>query len=74
MYRRIAAEFLIWKMLSDLWIILSACNVCNVLVASDTDAMCPCGRHGKIKLLEFSVKALQIISVIDIPSSSVSHL
>ena len=60
MYRRIAVGFLIWKMLSDLRIILSARmtirNVRNVLVSSDTDAMCPWGRHGKIKLLEFSVK------------------
>ena len=78
MYRRIGAGFLIWKMLSDLRIILSArtaiCNVCNVLVASDMDAMCLWGCHGKIKLLEFSVKALRILSVIDIRSSSVSHL
>ena len=44
MYRQIVAGFLIWKMLSVLRIILSAQtairNVRNVLVASDTDAMC----------------------------------
>ena len=34
-------------------------TVCNILVASATDVKCPCGRHGKIKLLEFSVKGLQ---------------
>ena len=45
----------------------------NVLVASDTDAICPWGCHGKFKLLEFSEKALRIISVIDIRSSSASH-
>ena len=43
-------------------------------VASALDAMCPWGRHRKIKLLDFSVKALQILSVIDICSSSVSVL
>ena len=75
MYQQIAAGFLIWKMLGDLRIILSACMaICNVLVASDTDAMCPWGHQGKIKLLQFSIKALRSISVIDIRSSSVSHL
>ena len=76
-YRQIMAGFLIWKMLSDLRIIFSThtaiCNVHNVLVASSTDAMCLWGRHGKIKLLDFSRKALRILSVIDIRSSSVSH-
>ena len=55
MYGRIAAGFLIWKMLSDLRIIFSVRtairNIRNV--------------HGKIKLLNFSVKALWILSVID---------
>ena len=77
MYCRIAAGFIIWKLLSDLRIIVSAHmairNICNVLVAFAMDAMCPWGRHGKIKLLDFSVKALRILSVIDIHSSSVSH-
>ena len=58
MYRQIAAGFLIRKMLSDLLIIFSIRNVRNVLV----------------KLLDFSVKALRILSVIDIHSSSISHL
>ena len=66
-----------WKMLSDLQIIFSVRtairNVHNVLVASTTDAMCPLGCHGKIKLLDFSIKALRILSVIDICGSSVSH-
>ena len=61
-------------MLSDLQIIFSVCtairNIHNVLVASATDA----GRQGKIKLLDFSVKAWRILSVIDIRSSSVAHL
>ena len=41
-------------------------NICNVLVASTTDAMCPQGCYGKIKLLDFSVKAFLTLSVIDI--------
>ena len=77
MYRQIVAGFLIWKMLSDLRIIFSArtaiCNIRNVIVASATDALCPWGCHGKIKLLDLSVKALQILSVIYIRSSPVSH-
>ena len=48
-------------------------SIHNVLVASATDAMCPWRCHGKIKLLDFSIKALRILSVIDIRSSSVSH-
>ena len=62
MYRQITAGFLIWKMLRDLRIILSIHtairNICNVLVASTMDAMCPRGCHGKIKLkhFDFSVK------------------
>ena len=51
MYHRIAAGFLIWKMLSDLRIIFTVrtaiLNVRNVLVASATDAMCPWGYHEK---------------------------
>ena len=63
-------------MLSDLWIILKFSihtairNICNVLVASATDAMCPWGRPGKIRLLDFSVKALGILSVIVSPTRS----
>ena len=64
-------------MLSDLRIIFSVRtairNVHNVLVASAMDAMCPWGSHRKIELLDFSVRALRILSVIDIRSSSVSH-
>ena len=55
-------------MLSDLRIIFSICtairNIHNVHVASAMDAMCPWGRHGKIKLLDLSEKALRILSVL----------
>ena len=74
-YSRIVARFLIWKMLSDLRIIFSIRTaIHNVLVASTTDVMCPWGHYEKIKPPDFSVKALRILSVIDICSSSVAHL
>ena len=47
--------------------------VLNVVMASDTDVMCPQGRYGKIKLLDFSVNALRTLSVIDLCNSSVTH-
>ena len=72
MYRQIAAGFLIFKIVSDLWIIFYICilvrNVPIVLVASVTDATGPQVLHGKIKLLDFSVKGLQILGVINIPN------
>ena len=74
MYCQIAVGFFLWKILTDLWIIFSIRNVCNVLVASAMDAMCLWGHHGKIKLFYFYVKALRILSVIDIHSFCVSHL
>ena len=69
--------FQIWKMLSDLQIIFDICelvrNVPIVLVASAMDAIGLQARYGKIKLLDFSVNGLQILSVIDIHNSSVYH-
>ena len=74
----VALGFLIWKMMSDLWIIFSICelvlNVRNVLGASATDAVCLQGRYGKIKLLDFSVKFSWILSVIDKRNSSLTSL
>ena len=49
-------------------------NVPIVLVASTMDAIGPQLRDRKIKLLDFSIDALWILSVIDIRNSSVSHL
>ena len=74
MIRQIAAGFLICKIVSDLQIIFYICElVCNVpivLVASATDAIGPQERYGKIKLLDFSVHGLRILSEIDICISS----
>ena len=77
MYRRIATGYQIWKIVGDLRIIFficeHICTVCNILVASATDVKCPWGHHGKIKLLEFSVKGLQILGVINIRIGSVCN-
>ena len=74
---RIALGFLIWKIVSDLRIIFFIreliLNVRNVLVASVMDAVCPQVRYGKIKLLDFSVKFLWILSLINIRNSSVTR-
>ena len=48
-------------------------HIRNILMASTTDLICPWGRHGKIKLLEFSVKALRILGVINIHITSVCN-
>ena len=78
MPRRIAAGFIIWKIVSDLRIIFYICilvrNVPIVFVASATDVIGRQVRYRKIKLLEFSVNGLRMLSVIDIRNSSVSHL
>ena len=71
----------IWKniiLVSDFrnifYIHILTCYVTIVLVASTIDAIGPQARYGKIKLLDFSVNGLWILSVIDIHNSSVSHL
>ena len=65
------------EILSDLQIIFFIpeliLNVPNVPVASTMDAMCPQGRYGKIKLLDFPINGLRTLSVIDIHNSSVSR-
>ena len=70
MYRRIAAGYQIWKIVSDLRIIFFICEhirtVRNILVASPTGVKCLCGHHEKLKLLEFSVKDLRMPGVINI--------
>ena len=70
MYHQIAAGYQIWKIVSDLRIMFFISEhiriICNILVASATDMKCPWGCHGKIKLLEFSVKGLQMPGVINI--------
>ena len=67
----IAAGYPIWKTVSDLRIIFF---IRNILIASSaTDVMCLWGRHGKMKLLEFSVKGLQILGVINIRITSVCN-
>ena len=57
MYCRIAADYQIWEIVSDLRIIFfireHVCTVRNILVASAMVVMCLWGRHGKIKLLNF---------------------
>ena len=80
MSRQITAGFLIWKIVSDLRIIFYICilvhkdrNIPIVLVASVTDATGPKAVHGKIKLLDFSVKGLQMLGLINIRYSSVSN-
>ena len=51
MYCGIAAGYQIWKIVSDLRIIFfireHVRTVCNILVTSATDVMCPWGRHEK---------------------------
>ena len=67
MYRRIMAGYQKWKIVSDLRIIFFIReHVRTILVASTTDVKCLWGRHGKIKLLEFSVKGLWMPGVINI--------
>ena len=71
MYCRIAAGYQIWKIVSNLRIIFFICEhvrtIHNIVVASSiTDMLCPWECHGKIKLLEFSVKGLRILGVINI--------
>ena len=77
MYRRIAAGYQIWKIVSDLRIIFfireHIRSICNILVAAATDMMCPWGCHKKIKLLEFFVKGLWILGVINIYITSVCN-
>ena len=68
--RWIAAGFLIWKILSDLKIIfyirILIRNIPIVLVASDMDAIGSQALYGEIKLLDFSVKGLWMLGVINI--------
>ena len=70
MYRRIAAGYQIWKIVSDLRIIVfireHVLTILNVLVASVMDVNCPWNIHGKIKLLEFSIKGLRMSGVTNI--------
>ena len=77
MYSRIAAGYQIWKIVSGLQMIFfiheQVRTVRNILVASAMDVKCPWRRHGKIKLLEFSVKALRIRGVINICIGSVCN-
>ena len=72
MYHRIAAGYQIWKIVSDLWIIFfireHIRTIRNFLVTSATDVMCLWRLHEKSKLLEFSVKGLWILSVINMLS------
>ena len=67
---RIVAGYPIWKIVSDLRIIFFISEhfrtVYNVLVASAMDGKCLWGRHREIKLLDFSVKGLRILGVINI--------
>ena len=80
MYHQIAAGYQIWKIESDLRIIFfireHIRTICNILVASATDVMCPQTFYRKIKLLEFSVKGLRMPGVINIliRMLSVCHL
>ena len=67
MYRWIVAGYQIWKIVSDLWIIFF------ILVASTMNVMCLWGRHGKIKLLELSIKGLRILGVINIRITSICN-
>ena len=72
MYRRIVAGYQIRNIVSDLRIIFfiheQVRTVRNILVASATNVKFPWGCHGKIKLLEFSVKSLWMPGVIKRPA------
>ena len=77
MYRWIRAGYQIWKIVSGLQMIFFICEhirtLCNIFVASATDVKCPWACHGKIKLLEFSVKALMMPGIINIRIGSVCN-
>ena len=78
MPRQIAAGLLIWKIVTDLWIIfyihILVHNVPIVLVAFATDAIGPQAYYGKIKLIDFSVNGLPILCVIDFRNFSLASL
>ena len=75
---RIALHCLIWKILSDLRIILFIreliLNIFNVHMPSARDAMCLQRRYRKIKLLDFSVNVLRTLSVIISPDESRGYI
>ena len=76
MYRRITAGYQIWKIVSDLRMVFfireNVLTVRNILVASATDGV-SVGTPQKIKLLEFSVKGLRILGVINICIGSICN-
>ena len=75
MYCRIVAGYQIWKIVSDLRIIFSSVNMSIPSVISLWHSPRMCCVHGhtmeKSTLLEFSVKGLRILDVINIHITSV---